>query len=179
MGTTNPGYFQAKQSQSHATKWWTAVGHALAINKSLQTTSRNFRSIKSYSLLYVIKSLAANFVLQTIWSVIVACLPIGAIFGALPINYVSKKLGRKRGLYVPVFLKIFGIVLTVTSFHVRFFIPKTCRNIFASSSPCSGAFLWFWGTLQEEVFTWIVTKSCSNVLCLIFRLGENEAEEMF
>lgn len=72
----------------------------------------------------------------SVWSITVATLLVGAVFGSLPIGYVSSKLGRKRGLYFSVGLTAIASSLAIASFHVfsfELFVVSRCLTGFSVS----------------------------------------------
>uniref|UniRef100_A0A158R4J6 MFS domain-containing protein n=1 Tax=Syphacia muris TaxID=451379 RepID=A0A158R4J6_9BILA len=78
---------------------------------------------------------------QTIWSLTVAALSIGAIFGALSVNVIASRLGRKRGMLMAVAIEILSGILSFGSYFLLIASsPKQCRG-FISMMICQAATL--------------------------------------
>ncbi|KAK0408529.1 hypothetical protein QR680_004008 [Steinernema hermaphroditum] len=67
--------------------------------------------------------------LESIWSIIVALLFVGAIFGSLIINVVAEKAGRKRGLLISYAFALLSVVLAVISHFVNSFELYTVSRV--------------------------------------------------
>uniref|UniRef100_A0A0M3HPS3 MFS domain-containing protein n=1 Tax=Ascaris lumbricoides TaxID=6252 RepID=A0A0M3HPS3_ASCLU len=58
---------------------------------------------------------------ETIWSVIVAILFVGAIVGSLSLELVGEKLGRKRGMYLSFTITTIAVAASMVSFFINSF----------------------------------------------------------
>ncbi|VDM77625.1 unnamed protein product [Strongylus vulgaris] len=60
--------------------------------------------------------------LDNVWSFAVAVIFLGALAGSFSIRTIADKVGRKRGLYVPMTIAIFSAALSAVSKFLLFFV---------------------------------------------------------
>uniref|UniRef100_A0A914RQL8 Major facilitator superfamily (MFS) profile domain-containing protein n=1 Tax=Parascaris equorum TaxID=6256 RepID=A0A914RQL8_PAREQ len=88
---------------------------------------------------------------ETIWSVIVAILFVGAIVGSLSLELVGEKLGRKRGMYLSFTITAIAVATSMVSFFINSFELYSASRVLTGYSPkeCRGFVCMMMGVMVQ------------------------------